>query len=211
MIGWGTIAYGVTAGVFFGVALVFFLFGERRRGNERLMWSFGLYALSMSISTVVTVRLHRSSSVDDYSVWFKIFGITSLISFVAIVALAVTWTHPPSRLATIAFGLATLLIGVLSVALPNGLLAGDITALRDVNLFGEQFTVHEATVSPWRPVLDVYLIGALGYTAVIVARGFRQQRTNAIVVATVVIATGALSYYDSLVDIGAVLRHQITT
>jgi signal transduction histidine kinase len=204
MVGWGTIAYGTTAGVFFGVAVVFFLFSVRRRGVDPLMWSFGSFALVSAISTVVTVRLHQSSTVDEYSTWFKVFGFVNLAGLIAIVMLVIAWTRQWSRPVALAFGLATVVIGVLSAALPNGLLAGDIEGLRAVTLFGEPFVVHEATTSPWRPVLDVYLVTLFVFVVIAIVRGFRQRRSNTAVVAGVLLVSGAVNFYDSLVDLGAV-------
>ncbi len=204
MVGWGTIAYGVTAGVFFGVALVFFLFGARRRGIDPLMWSFGSFALVSAISTVVTVRLHQSSTVDEYSTWFKVFGFVNLAGVVAIVMLVAAWTRQWSRRGALAFGLATVVIGVLSAVLPNGLLAGDIEGLRAVTLFGEPFVVHEATTSPWRPVLDVYLVTLFVFVVIAIVRGFRRRRSYTAVVAGAVLVSSAVNFYDSLVDLGTV-------
>ncbi len=204
LVGWGTIAYGVTAGLFFGVALVFFLFGARRRGIDPLMWSFGSFALVSAISTVVTVRLHHSSTVNEYSTWFKVFGFVNLAGVVAIVMLVAAWTRQGSRRGALAFGLATVVIGVLSAVLPNGLLAGDIEGLRAVTLFGEPFVVHEATTSPWRPVLDVYLVTLFVFVVIAIVRGFRRHRSYTAVVAGLVLVLGAVNFYDSLVDLGTV-------
>jgi signal transduction histidine kinase len=204
MVGWGTIAYGITAGVFFGVALVFFLFGARRRGIDPLMWSFGSYALASAISTVVTIRLHLSSTVDEYSTWFKVFGLANLASVVGTVILVAIWTRQTSRPAALAFGLATAAIGVLSAVLPNGLLAGDIEGLREVTLFGERFVVHEGTTSPWRPVVDAYLLILFVFMVVAIVRGFRHRQSYAAVVLGAVLIAAGVGYYDSLVDLGVV-------
>ncbi len=210
MVGWGTIAYGVTAGVFFGVAVVFFLFGARRRGADQLMWPFGVYALASAISTIVTVRLHQSSTVEDYSTWFKVFGFANLAAIIATVMMVAAWTGQRSRWAGLAFGLATAVIGVLLAVLPNGLLAGDINGLREVTLFGERFVVHESTVSPWRWVLDVYLVTLFVFVVVAVVRGFRRRRSYAAVVASVLFVAGVAGFYDSLVDVGAVETPYLT-
>lgn len=203
-IGWGTILYGFAAGTSAGIALILLLIGARRR-FDMLMASFGVFALVSAAGTLVTVRLHRSTTVDDYVAVFRLFGVVSLLMAAAMFVLVVVWTAAVPRWAIIAWALATVLVGVLQVGLPNGLLTGEIEQLRTVTLVGEEFVVHVSGSSAWRPVLDVYLIGSLALIGAALFRGFRTgHRANAAVVSTALVISMALGMWDSLVDAGRV-------
>lgn len=201
--GWGTLAYGLVAGLSAGVAAVFLLIGTQRRRLDRLMASFGLYSLAIAAGTVVTVRMHQSSTVVEYRTWFKLFGLTSLMTLAVLVVLFAAWTRQVSRRALIVFGVATVVVGVFSVVLPNGLLQGEIVGLRDVTLFGERFVVHEGTASRWRPVLDVYLLATAAYLVYALVSGFRSGRGAISAIMALALIIGAIvGAYDSGVDYG---------
>ncbi len=204
-IGWGTISYGFVSGASAAIAIVFLLIGGRRRHVDPLMVSFGLFALSSSAAAAATIRLHRSPTVVDYTNAFKVFGLAGYLSLIAIVIVIAVWTGAVPRWAMTIWAVATVAIGMLQVWLPNGLLAGDIDELRGVELFGEQFVVHVAAGSAWRPALDVYLLATLGLVIVALARGYRRgHRTNAMIVSLGFVVGLAFSTWDTFVDFGRV-------
>ncbi|MFW2332418.1 hypothetical protein, partial [Ilumatobacter sp.] len=202
-VGWGTLAYGLAAGAQLGLALVFLLNGARARRFDALMTSLAFYAFSMGLVAIVTARLHVSSSLSDYADWIRILGLGSLVSIVALVALIAVWTASIPRMVLVVFAVATAVIAVLQLTLPNGLLVGEIDRLREVALLGDRFAVHEGSSSSWRPVLDVYLLFTFAVVVVAIVRGYRSgHRTNSMLMAATLAVTIGSSYYDSLVDFG---------
>ena len=76
------------------------------------------------------------------------------------------------------------MIAVLQLSLPEALLAADITGLREVHLFGEAFVVHEASSSPWRPALDLYLLAMFALVVTALWHGVRRgPRAEAVALA----------------------------
>ena len=200
-VGWGTIAYGIAAGVSAALAIIFLLIGFRGRRSDPLMASFGVVGLVTAVSTIVTLRLHTSSTLEQYVETFKLFGVVSLVGLIVVVALVAAWTDEIPRAALIAFGVATVFVGSLQLSLPNGLLAGEIQGLRDVELVGERFVVHEGSTSSWRPVLDLYLLCVVAVLLIALFRGYRRGRRRVSLVVTLGLIAGlAFSAYDSLVD-----------
>jgi signal transduction histidine kinase len=199
--GAGTLAYGITAGAAGATAVVFLFIAFQRRGSERLFFGFGVFALTMAFLALVTVWMQKSGTVDEYTVRLKLFGVANLAALLATVWLVQTWTAAIRREVMIAFVGASAGIAVLLISLPAGLLAGEVTSLRAVHLFGETFVVHEASNSPWRPVLEVYLLVFLGIVAVALWRGLRRgPHAESAVLATGIAGVVAVGLYDSLVD-----------
>lgn len=199
-IGWGTILYGFAAGACAGIGFIFLLIGARRRHFDPLMVSFGGFAVVAAGSTLVTVRLHRASSVDDYNELFTLFEFANLFMIVALFILVAVWTAAIPRWLTFTWTIATTLIGILLVS-GDGLLAGEIGQLRTVTLAGEEFVVHVSASSTWRPMLDAYLVGCLALFVVALFRGYRAgHRANATVVSGALIVSLTLGAWDSLVD-----------
>lgn len=200
-IGLGTLAYGAATGALAIAAVFFGAISARRRVTDPVFTAFAVMAGVSALSTLVTVVMQKSSSVERYEEQFKLFGIVGLFAMAAIVLLIAAWTGGVSRNAGIAFGIATIIIGVLQLALPSGLLAGEVTALREVTLFGESFVVHVASDNPWRPALDVYLLGTLALIVTALVRQFRRgPRDEATIITVGVILLLAFGGYDSLVD-----------
>lgn len=204
-VSWGLFAYGVNAGVFAAFALVYLLLGLRRRSFDAPLVAFGVFSLANALSTAIVARLHMSSTVSEYQSWFTIFSLASLGGLVAIVVLVAVWTNGVPKPAMVVFAVASTVIGVLVVVLPDGLLVGEIVGLREVELFGDQFVVHDSTTSRWRFVLDVYLVGSLGLITVALVHGLRRERRAASGVLALTVAVMVLfSAYDLGVDTGAV-------
>jgi len=204
-VGWGTLAYGIVAGAMLGLGLVFLLNGARTRRPDPLMASLGAFSSGLGVVALVIVRLHASTSVSDYATWVQIFGLVSLVTIVALFTLVAVWTASISRVVMVVFGVATAVIAILQLTLENGLLVGEIEQLRPVSLFGEEFVVHEGSQSPWRPVLDVYLLAVFAVVVVAIVRGYRLGlRTHSILMAATLAVMIAFSYYDGLVDFGVV-------
>lgn len=204
-LGVGTLAYGIAAGTLAATALVFVLIAVQRPRSKGLFLAFGSFGLAVAANTVATVWLEKSGSIDEYADRLKLFGLTGLLSIVAIVALVQTWTGAISRPVAIVFLGASIVIAILQLALPDGLLATEITGLREVHLFGEPFVVHEASTSPWRPALDLYLLFTLALVGVAVWRGVRRgPRSEALVLAVGISLFVVVAQYDSLVDEGVV-------
>lgn len=204
-VGWGTFAYGLSAGVAASLAVVFVLNGARSRRFDLLMASFGVFGLASALSTIITTRLHRSSNLDLYIETFKLFGLTSLVSLITLVILVAAWTEEIRRWALVAFGIATAFIGALQLSLPNGLLAGEIEGLRNVSLLGEQFVVHDGSTSPWRPILDLYVLSVMAMLVVALIRGYRHGDRRIALLMTLSLGAGlGVNVYDSLVDEGLV-------
>ena len=183
-LGLGTLAYGLAAGALAATAAVFAFIAMQRRRSERPFLALGLFALAMTASTVVTVRLQKSNSIEEYADLLKLFGMVNLLTLVAMVGLVAAWTRAVPRPIIVAFLGASAMIAVLQVVLPEGLLAMEITGLREVRLFGEPFVVHEASSSPWRPALDVYLLATLVLIGAALWQSLRRgPRAEAIVLA----------------------------
>ena len=204
-LGLGTLAYGLAAGALAATAAVFAFIAMQRRRSERPFLALGLFALAMTASTVVTVRLQKSNSIEEYADLLKLFGMVNLLTLVAMVGLVAAWTRAVPRPIIVAFLGASAMIAVLQVVLPEGLLAMEITGLREVRLFGEPFVVHEASSSPWRPALDVYLLATLVLIGAALWQSLRRgPRAEAIVLAVGFTMFIGVAMYDSLVDEGVI-------
>ena len=203
-LGAGTLVYGVIAGASASIAVVFVVISLRQVRRDSVYLAFGAVGLASALVTVATVRLHKSSRVDEYVDLLKILGMLNLVMLVSFVGLIVVWTRSVPRAMVAVFLGASAVIAVLQVALPEGLLAADVATLRRVELFGESFVVHEGGSSPWRPVLDAYLL----LSAVTVGTALvRCRRTVGPGVAAVLTGSVAVTIlfgvYDSFVDQGA--------
>jgi signal transduction histidine kinase len=204
-IGWGTMSYAFAAGACAVVAMVFFLIGGRLRRVDSVMLSFGLFSLTSAVYAVVTVRLHLSQTIEEYSRALEAFGLASLVMLISMMVLVAAWTKAVPRTVMIVWLLLTVVIGAFQVALPNGLLAGEITGLRVVSLFGEQFVVHQAPRSAWRPVLDLYLVVTSLIVIVALVRGYLSTaRTRAALVSGGFAVVIMVSLWDGFVDTGDV-------
>jgi signal transduction histidine kinase len=205
VIGWiGTFAYGSTAGAYAAFAFVLMLLATRLR-QDRVVLPMALFAVAASANVVVTLAMQKADTVDDYAALLKLFGLAGLAVLVTIVTVLDRWTGEVRRWERLAFFVGAGVVAVFQVALENGLLAGEVTGLRTVTLFGEDFVVHEGDTSPWRPVLDVFLVGT---AAVIVAALYRRARSGSRygilgVVCGLLVFVG-FNGYDSLVDAGEV-------
>lgn len=204
---YGTLAYGVVLGLGTMTALAFVSLGLRRSSEpgRPFMFAFAFLSGVGAVSTWIIVELHTSETVDEYRLWFMVFGLLSLLLVVALVLVVATWTRAIPRLAQIAFGAATVVIGALQIVLPDGLLVDEIVALRPVGLFGESFVVHVADRSAWRTVLDVYLV--LTLVLIVVALGVharRGRRLESVVISLALLVMLTFAAYDSLVDDGVV-------
>ena len=205
MTSWGTLFYGFIAGVCGTAAVVFMLIGARRRRDDLLALTFGLFALVSAVATVATIDLHSSTTIDGYVDAFRVFGFASYLYSIALVGLVAVWTQAVSRRTLIVWGVATLVVGVAQVSLTDGLLAGPIEELRTVYLFGEEFTVHVAPRSSWRWLLDVWLVATIGLMATALIRGFRSgAQDTAAVMSAALAANLFFAIWDSAVDAGSV-------
>ncbi|MFV2039800.1 MAG: hypothetical protein ACC660_06115, partial [Acidimicrobiales bacterium] len=202
----GTLAYGSVAGASAATALLFLIIGGHRDAKKFLALPIAFLASASALTATTTIWMHTRDNVADYEAILRgPFAIASLVSVVALVALVAAWTDFSPRWALVGLAVGTLLVGILVIVLPESLLTGEITGLRDVSFLGQSLTVHEAQGSPWRPVLDLWLIATLAYIATALVHGFRRgNRTDAGMLAlglAVLIGVGA---YDSLVDLGLV-------
>jgi signal transduction histidine kinase len=131
------------------------------------------------------------------------FALSNVALLIALLWLVAEWTQLGTRRLGAFVSAATLLVLVVHLALPAGLLANGVTELRSVSLFGEEFVVHQASRSPWRPLLDVYLLAMTGLAAWAIARAVTRSPNAAVRLIggslAVLIACGL---YDSLVDEG---------
>lgn len=204
---YGTLAYGVALGVLAMTAVSFIAIGVRRPyGPSRpFMLAFAAMTAISALAAWNLVELHTSSTVEEYTDNFEVFGLLGLFAAVSIVLVVAAWTGAIPRWALIGFGVSSVVVGIFQFALPNGLLADEITALRSVELFGETFVVHEATTSPWRPLLDVYLVASVMMILVALAIHFRRgRRAESVVMSAGLVVLLAVGAYDSLVDEGVV-------
>lgn len=204
-LGVGTLAYGIVAGVIAALGLAFGVVAISRRRADRELVAFAVMGATGAVNAVVTVRLQKSTTTDEYAFWMKVFGFAGLFTLISLVALVSAWTRGVPRRLMRVFAAASAAVAVLQMALPEGLLATDITGLREVSLLGEVFVVHEAGTSPWRPVLDAYLLLSLIAIASGLLRARRgERRSEAIVLAVGVAFIALVALYDSLVDEGLV-------
>jgi signal transduction histidine kinase len=209
--GWGTIAYGVAAGICAGTAMAFLLIGAGRQRFDPLMASFGVFAAAGALNGVVTVRLHQSSSISDYEDWIKVFGFANLLTFPAVLLLVAAWTNSVPRWAFGALAVIGAPVVILQVVLPNGLIVDDVTGLREVALFGETFVVHEGTESPWRPFVEALVVSGAVISITALVRGFRRgRRPHAAVVTGTFLVALAVGLYDALVDFGVTSTTYLT-
>lgn len=203
--GAGTFAYGAAAGAMAAISLLFFSIAVHRQKAMRRDLGFAVFALLLALAAMVTLWLQRSVSVDEYTDRLKVFGLAGLVVLVGLVGLVHTWSSAFGRVVLVTFLGATVIIAVLQLTLPEGLLASDITALREVQLLGETFVVHGASTSPWRPLLDLYLLFTATLVAISLWRGIRRPpRRDAVVLAVGIGAISLAGLYDSLVDEGVV-------
>ncbi len=154
---------------------------------------------------MATSRLHRSSTVESYTEAFDLFGVANYLNAVSIVVLVLVWTRAVPRSAVVVWVAASVVVGVLQLAVPTGLLTGEIDELRTVQLLGEEFVVHVASRSAWRPLLDVWLVASLGLMVYALARGLRRgHRAESLIVSTAMVIGPAFGVWDNFVDLGDV-------
>jgi hypothetical protein len=177
----GTLAYGLTSGICVTAAVVFIVLGWRRPRRDRVTISFGVACLAGAAMTMATLWLHSSQNVGTYRMVLKsAFALSNVALLIALLWLVAEWTQLGTRRLGAFVSAATLLVLVVHLALPAGLLANGVTELRSVSLFGEEFVVHQASRSPWRPLLDVYLLAMTGLAAWAIARAVRRSPNAAV-------------------------------
>jgi signal transduction histidine kinase len=201
--GAGTLAYGIVAGASAAIALVLLVLWLPGRRRDHVPLALGAVGLIGAIGAIAAVRLQSSTSLADYAEQLKVFGFINLLAVVGFVALATLWSRSVAAWLTAVFYVASAMVAVLQAALPEGLLAADLTGLREVQLFGETFVVHEGGASPWRAALYAYLAVTIGVIVVALtgaARSGHRQVTRVLVVCVAILTLFVL--YDSLVDEG---------
>jgi signal transduction histidine kinase len=199
----GTLAYGIAAGTSFGIAVVFLIIAQHRRWRDPVLLAFGAAGLANGVNAIATVRLQSSTDVDEYADLLQVYGMINLLVVITFVTLVATLSRSTPRPLRRVFFASAAVIAILQAVLPDGLLAADITALRAVTLFGERFVVHEGGSSPWRPVLDLFLVLTLVLVMVTLWRSFRSvERSLAAIVTACVTISLAFGLYDSFVDEG---------
>ena len=202
----GTFAYSVVAGVCLTAGIIFFVFGLRTRSGDGIATSYGLTGIVMSASALTTVMMQSADDVDAYATQMKwLFGPVGLLGVVAIFYLVSEWTDAIPRAVNLVVIAASIVVLGFQLMLPTGLLVSEVHELREVTLFGESFSVHVASRSPWRIVLDVYLLAVLVPTVVALFIGARRgPRTSSLIAAAGMFALILFAVYDSLVDEGKV-------
>lgn len=202
----GTLSYAMVAGVCLTAGLSFLAIGGRTGAADRITRSYGIACLVFGLSTMATLALHSADDPQSYAFLMRwVFGPTALAVIVVLFVLVAQWTDALSGRTIAIFGAMSAIVLALQLALPVGLLVADVTDLRTVSLFGEEFSVHVADRQPWRAVLDVYLVGGIVTIAVALYRGLRTGPLTESVILTVgMAAVMAISMYDTLVDEGLV-------
>ena len=202
----GTLAYSVVAGVCLAAGIIFFVFGLGTRSGDGLTLSYGVVGIVSGVTALSTLLMQSTDDVDVYATYMKwVFGTTSLLSVLATYYLVSEWTEaiPTALWRAVAAGTVVLL--GFQLVLPSGLLVSEVTALREVTLLGESFSVHVAASSPWRIVLDVYLAIVLVSTVVALFVGVRRgPRLPSLIAAAGMLMLILFAGYDSLVDEGQV-------
>lgn len=204
---YGTFAYGAAGGVL-AMAVVYFAgIGLRRPAGpgRPSMLAFMAASAVGALSAWNLLVMQTSPTIETYAPHFQVFGFIGLAGVVTTVALVATWTDTMSRWGIALFGMASAVVAVFQLVLPDGLLIGEITGLRAVELLGEGFVVQEGPQSPWRPVLDAYLIGTFVLiVATLVGHYRRGARRDTTLVTIGLVILIAFNAFDSLVDEGLV-------
>ncbi|MGI9615792.1 MAG: sensor histidine kinase [Acidimicrobiales bacterium] len=202
---YGLYAYGLAGGGSLMIAALFFLLALQRPSIRDVQLSIAVLGVAGAAATLVHVQLQTARDVEQYAAIIKgpfaLVGLLVLVAFVWAVGAQTKVAYPR---VPIALSLATLAVGAVNLALPNGLLVGEVTGLREVTLFGDQFVLHEPSRSPWRIVLDVYLLAVIAYTVVAIVVRVRQARRSQFSGSVFTLAglglLLAFGMYDSLVD-----------
>ncbi|MDH3680711.1 MAG: histidine kinase, partial [Acidimicrobiia bacterium] len=202
---YGLFAYGLATGAAAIIAVLFFLLAIRRPNGRAVQLSIAFLAGVGSAGVLVHVQLQSTEDVDDYAAFIKgpfaLIGLLTLVCFVWVIGTHTKVAHP---MAPIVLSVATVGVAAVNLATPNGLLVDEVTGLREVALLGDSFVLHEPSRSPWRLVLDAYLVAVAVYAVVaIVVRVRRRRRARTSASNYVSAGLGlmlAFVLYDSLVD-----------
>ncbi|MGI9594762.1 MAG: sensor histidine kinase [Acidimicrobiales bacterium] len=201
---YGLYAYGLAGGGALMIAVLFFLLALQRPSVRGIQLSIAFLAAAGAAGTFVYVQLQTAEDVDQYAAIIKgPFALISLLSLVAFVWAVGAHTNVAHPRVPIVLSLATLAVAAVNLATPNGLLVDEVTGLREVSLLGDQFVLHEPSRSPWRIVLDAYLLAIATYTVVAIVVRFRRGHNRRSPSMYGLVGLGVLlilSLYDSLVD-----------
>jgi signal transduction histidine kinase len=201
----GSLAYGLAAGLCALAAVVFLAMNARRRGWEPRTMSFAIASLMGFVGAIATVWLHTRPDIESYSNAVKwAFGFSALVQGLAVLWLVAAWTEFGSRRSIVGFGVAAALLSVVQIVTPTGLIVGEITSLRTVGLFGEDFVVHRGSASPWRPLLDAYLVAVTIFIVAALVRGWRRHRADTRLLVVALAIMSAFNVWDAMVDAGRV-------
>jgi len=205
---YGLYAYGVAAGASVMIALVFFLLGLRRPANRAAHLALTFLAVTATANAVVHIQLQSARNVNEYGTILKgpfaLIGVLTLVAFVWVIGTHSSVAYPAAPLVLTG---ASVAVAAVNFATPNGLLVDELTGLREVTLFGDSFVLHEPSRSPWRFVLDGYLVAVAGYALVAAYVRIRRRRRRgsgrSLPAIYTTIGLGLvfiIALYDSLVD-----------
>jgi len=197
----GTTAYGILIGLSIGIALFFLAVAVRRGRAISIELLVGLLSLMAGAQTLATLRLHSSTSTEEYAEIlhgsFSYFGIAALITITWAVGLRTGLWYPRVPLALSGVGLGAIALNYLG---PGALIADEVTELREVILFGEAFVVHTVSPSSLQPVLLGFVAAITGYIGVALVIRLRSgtRRLDALMIGIAV--AWIMIIYDVLVD-----------
>ncbi len=164
LMAFGTMAYGMLAGLSASVAFLFLVMGLWRGWRVSAELTIGLAALAASGQILATLALHTADTTADYEAIlhgpFTYLGIATLVAITWTVGVTEDLWFPRLPLAITGFGMIAIALNALT---PGALIADDVTGLRQVRLFGEAFVVHTPAHASLGLVLLALLVSITGY------------------------------------------------
>lgn len=197
----GTAAYATLVGLSVGLALFFLTLAFRRGRVLSFELLVGLYSLVAAGQTLSTLRLHSSSTTEEYAEIlhgsFTYLGIATLIAATWIVGQRTQLWFPRVPLALAGVGLIAIALNALT---PGALIADEIRGLRNVSLFGEAFVVHTPSPGSLQPLLFGFLVAITAYIVSALVIGVRRRTGRLDVVIAGISVAWLINLYDTLVD-----------
>jgi hypothetical protein len=158
-----TNAYIAVGSICGAVSLLHLLIFIRRR-EEKIHVVFAFMALCCAMATVVDIRMHTATTVDDFVRFYKTTNTIQAFLWVAFAWFIQLYSSNHRRWPVFLVSGLYALAAVLNLAFPHGILFEHIDDLNRVMLpWGEQVAFGVGPANPWRLLPDLAWFIVLAY------------------------------------------------
>ncbi len=199
-----TNAYIAVGSICGAVSLLHLLIFVRRR-EEKIHAVFAFMALCCAMATVVDIRMHTATTVDDFVRFYKTTNTIQAFLWVAFAWFIQLYSSNLRRWPVFLVSVLYALAAVLNLTFPHGILFEHINDLKRVMLpWGEQVAFGVGQANSWRLLADLAWFVVLAYTldaSVYIAR--QGERRRAWYFGLSIFACLGVGYlHGTLVDLG---------